>query len=718
MFVPGGIALHMRPTALAARLALCAGLGAAALTTQAQTATLPEVTVNAERDDALPATQPGGQTARGGRLGLLGNRDTMKAPFSMSSFTAKAIADQGAATAADIVTRDSSVRATGQGGGILDSFFIRGFAIGEGNLGEVAFDGFYGVAPNFRILPEYVERVEVLKGPGALLYGMSPNSGIGGVINIVPKRASASDRTSVTADYTSRSQWGGQVDFSRRFGKDREWGVRVNAGHHQGDTAVDKQSRKATVGALGLDYTGERLRATLDLIEQQERFDAPSRPFMVAAGVAVPGAPNGRTNVTQSWEWAEVEDRSALLRGEYQLGEQLVLFGGAGSGRTKVDRVFGLPTILNAAGDTTSTPARFQFDIERSSAELGLRNRFATGPVQHTVTVQASTYSDTLSRGSVNGAALASNLYAPVARPAQAIAAPASVPRISDTDLSGWAVADTLGVWDDKLQVTLGLREQQVESNNYNAVTGAVTSSYSKRAVTPMAGLVVRPWKQVSFYANHIQGLSKGDIAPAAASNAGEVFAPYKARQNEVGVKVDHGGLIGTLSLFQITKPSGQLTGTVFAVDAEQRNRGLELNLTGEAAPGVRLMGGLTLLDAELTRTNSATTQGKRPIGVPTHQANLGGEWDLPGLQGVTLTGAVTRTGRQFVDATNTRQLPAWTKVDLGARYVTKVSGHTTTFRANLLNAFDRGYWAGVASWGGFVQGAPRTLVVSATVDF
>ena len=35
---------------------------------------------------------------------------------------------------------------------------------------------------------EYAERVEVLKGPGALMYGISPNSGVGGVINIVPKR--------------------------------------------------------------------------------------------------------------------------------------------------------------------------------------------------------------------------------------------------------------------------------------------------------------------------------------------------------------------------------------------------------------------------------------------------------------------------------------------------------------------------------------------------
>lgn len=123
------------------------------------------------------------------------------------------------------------------------------------------------------------------------------------------------------------------------------------------------------------------------------------------------------------------------------------------------------------------------------------------------------------------------------------------------------------------------------------------------------------------MYANHIQGLSRGDTAPPSASNAGEVFAPYKARQNEVGVKAEIGGVIATLSAFQITKPSGQLTGTVFAVDGEQRNRGVELALAGEAAPGLRLLGGLTLLDADLTQTNSAATLGRTAVGVPSFMA-------------------------------------------------------------------------------------------------
>ncbi|XUJ33810.1 TonB-dependent receptor plug domain-containing protein [Bradyrhizobium japonicum] len=110
---------------------------------------------------------------------MLGNKDFMDTPFNITSYTAKKIEDQQASTIADVVSNDPSVRFTGQTGGILNSFFIRGFPIGEGNVGEIAFNGVYGVAPNYRVFTDYVERIEIIKGPAALLYGMAPNSSVG-----------------------------------------------------------------------------------------------------------------------------------------------------------------------------------------------------------------------------------------------------------------------------------------------------------------------------------------------------------------------------------------------------------------------------------------------------------------------------------------------------------------------------------------------------------
>ena len=104
--------------------------------------TLSQTTVSAteQRADSLPPAYSGGQVAVGGRLGMLGNSDVMDAPFSVSTYTAALIKDQQATTVGDLLERDSSVRSTGQTGGIVDSFFIRGFPVGEGNLGELAFD--------------------------------------------------------------------------------------------------------------------------------------------------------------------------------------------------------------------------------------------------------------------------------------------------------------------------------------------------------------------------------------------------------------------------------------------------------------------------------------------------------------------------------------------------------------------------------------------------
>jgi len=667
---------------------------------------------------ALPDELAGGQVARGARLGMMGNKDVRDTPFSVTSYTAKTLADLQTVTVADALERDPSVRSTGQTGGIVDSFFIRGFAIGEGNLGELAYDGVYGVAPNYRAFTEYAERIEVLKGPGALVYGISPNSGVGGVINIVPKRPLAEDLTRFTASYASDSQVGGHLDFSRRFGPENRFGIRFNGSLQDGDTAVDNQQRNLNIAAIALDYQGERLRLNLDFINQREHFDGASRPFTVAPTVQVPSAPNGRTSLPQEWGWSTTHEQSALLGGEYDLSDSLTVFAHAGGGKSDVKRMSDqVPRILNDAGDTTNIPGYYKFNVDRSTADIGVRALFDTDPVAHTTTLMASSYQDELSRGINNGSVINSNIYHPVDVPKQYIVAP-KVLRISESELSGLALTDTLSILDERVQLSLGVRRQSIESRNYSP-TGAVSTRYKDDATTPLVGIVVKPWEDVSLYYNYVEGLSKGDIAPATASNGGTTFAPYESKQHELGVKYEHGSFLTTLALFQIEKPSGELgTDNVFSVQAEQRNRGVELGVFGEVAPGTRLMGGVTLLDGKLTESATAANRGNKPVGVPDVQANLWGEWDTPWIEGVTLTGGAIYTGRQYVNQANTQELDAWTRIDAGARYTTRIEGRPTTFRATVQNVFDREYWSGVASYGAISPGYPRTLQLSATVDF
>ena len=661
----------------------------------------------------------GGQVAQGGRLGFLGTVEARKAPFSIASYTDTLIRDRQARTVNEALVLDPSVRATQSTGAPFDSFSVRGFPANENTSGEVAFDGLYGVAPSFRIFADYAERIEVLKGPSAALTGVAPNGAVGGVVNVVPKRA-GQDLTRVTLEYGSAANGGGQLDTARRWGAQREWGARVVGSLHGGDTPFDHQAETTGVGALALDYQGERFRAWLYVLAQTDRFDAPLRPFLLKAGVPVPRAPAGRLNLTQPWEYSDIDDRGGLLRTEYDLTDQLTLFADLGGSWSAVERYFqSAPTILNLRGDTTSTPQFYALGVDRLTYDGGLRARFETGFLHHAVTLQASTYEEETGRWfSAGRSAYLSNLYAP--RRASYIAPlyGAGRPRLSDSTLSGISIADTLSALDERVLLTVGVRRQRVEVHNYLSNVGTPTMSSDRSATTPVVGLVVRPWGTVSLYGNYVEGLGRGDVAPTLARNSGEILAPAVARQVEAGVKLDLGRVGATLGAFRITKPGGELGAqNRFAATGEQRVSGLELSLFGEVTPQVRVLGGVTLLDGRLVRTALAANLGHRPIGVPEQQASLGAEWDLPGLPGLTLDGAMIYTGRQFVDLANTQALPDWARLDLGLRYATVIGGRPTTFRANVLNLTGAKYWTGVASFGTFFQGAPRTYLLSMAVD-
>lgn len=111
-----------------------------AATAQSATQFLPQVTVSASADEGeAPPPYAGGQVARGGRLGMLGDTTIMNAPFNLTSYTSELIQNQLSATVAEALSKDPSVRSTGLAGGNIDTYYIRGFPINEGNSGEIAF---------------------------------------------------------------------------------------------------------------------------------------------------------------------------------------------------------------------------------------------------------------------------------------------------------------------------------------------------------------------------------------------------------------------------------------------------------------------------------------------------------------------------------------------------------------------------------------------------
>lgn len=140
----------------------------------------------------------------------------------------------------------------------------------------------------------------------------------------------------------------------------------------------------------------------------------------------------------------------------------------------------------------------------------------------------------------------------------------------------------------------------------------------------------------------------------------------------------------------------------------------------GELAPGLRIIAGTSVLDAELRKTPESVNEGNNAPGVPGLLANANIEWDVPQLRGLTLTGRLVATGDQWVDAANSLEIDSWVRFDLGARYVTLIGQRPLTLRAGIDNVTNERYWASSFETFGtsLLQGQPRTLRLSASVDF
>lgn len=731
------LSCSLRPVTIAAALALHA-LGALAQTPGAAPpatadggATLSTVTVEASADasaEGLAKPYAGGQVARGGRVGILGTQDVMNTPFSTTSYTHELIQDQQARSVADVLQNDPSVRVARGFGNFQESFFIRGFIV---NSDDIAYNGLYGLLPRQYIASELFERVEVLRGASAFLNGATPSGGgIGGNINLLPKRAPSEALTEVGLGIATGSQAYAATDIARRFGPDQSLGIRLNAAHRDGGTGIDGERVKLDLFSVGLDWRGRNARISADIGHQEHRLSG-TRPNVTPGGTltAIPRAPDNQTNFAQPWTYSNERDTFGTVRGEFDLAPDVTAWAAAGARRGSENNSLANTTATSAAGDTST----YRFDNARrdtvTTGEVGIRGKLRTGDVGHALSATASTFT-LKSRNAYaisDFAGFASNIYSPVS-----VAAPAadffvggvlSDPLLTQkSELSSIALVDTLSFAQDRLLLTVGARRQTIKEKGYDYTSGAETANYDKSAVTPVAGVVFKPMQNLSLYANYIESLTKGPVAGGTALNAGEVFAPYRSKQKEIGAKYDAGTYGMNLALFTTSQPMGVLNGSnIFGIDGEQRNRGAEFTVYGAPVRGLRLLGGLTLLDAKQRRTDSGANDGKDVIGTPDLQANLGAEWDVPGVRSLSLSGRVLHTASQYADAANTQKVPSWRRVDAGVRYVTSLGKQALTVRGQVENLTNRDYWASAGGYPGsgyLVLGAPRTLTVSATLDF
>ena len=671
----------------------------------------------------------GGQVARGGRAGLLGNLDFLDAPFSGTAFTQQVIQAQQSDSVGDVLQNDPVVRVTNGFGNFQEVYIIRGFPVFSD---DITLNGIFGILPRQFVAAELLERVEVFRGANAFINGAAPGgSGAGGTLNLVPKRAPDDGVRRLSLGYENAGQVYAAADIGQRLGPDRDWGVRFNAVYRDGETSVEDQDRNLKAFSLGTDYSGERFRFSADIGYQDNRIDNP-RPQVTPLGAA-PSVPDANRNYAQPGTFTDEEQFFGVIRAEFDITDAVTVWAAGGGRSGEETNVLANP---NATPDGATTA--FRFDNVREdrilSADIGARAEFATGPVGHNLVVSASII-DTESQ---NAFALSdffnpftSDLFDPtpldVLPPADFFTGgdlddPLTTEEITNRSV---AVADTLALFDQRVLLTGGLRYQSIETRAFDFDTGDALSGYDEDAVTPVVGAVVKPTPWMSLYANYAESLQPGAIAPetsggVAIINAGEVLDPFRGDQVEFGGKLDLGAFGATVSLFSVTRQNAIVVDRVFQASGEQRNRGVEVSFFGEPIEGVRLVGGLTYVDAELRATQDDVNEGNAPIGVPEIQANVNAEWDVPFLPGLTVDGRVIYTGEQFINEANTLDIDDWARLDIGLRYAATIAGTPVAIRARLDNITNNAYWA---SSGGFpganylIQGEPRTFSLRISAD-
>ena len=272
----------------------------------------------------------------------------------------------------------------------------------------------------------------------------------------------------------------------------------------------------------------------------------------------------------------------------------------------------------------------------------------------------------------------------------------------------------------DKVLVTLGGRYDWADQSSFNRDYGN-KSERDDKEFTWRGGVNYLFDNGVTPYFSYSESFE-----PASQTDAnGDLFAPSKGKQYEVGVKYvpEDRPIVVTGALYQLTKTNNLMAdpnGSLFSVEGgEIRARGVELEAKAALSASVNVVGSYTYTDAEYTI--DTTYKGNTPAQVPKHMASLWADYtffDGP-LSGLTLGTGGRYTGSSYGDPANSFKVGSYTVVDALVRYdLARVGMAGSNVALHVNNLFDREYVASCFNTYGCFWGAERQVVATATFRF
>ncbi|MGH8175544.1 MAG: TonB-dependent receptor [Steroidobacter sp.] len=677
-----------------------------AATSDRQATTLPRIRV--EGDVVEPDDYSAQHTSSATRT----DTPLRDVPQSVTVVTREVIEDQAIQSMADAVRYVPGVT-MGQGEGNRDQPTIRG----NGTTADFFVDGLRDDTQHFRDVYN-VDRLEVLKGPNAMIFG---RGGGGGVINRVTKQAGWDSVHAFSLQGGSFNNARATVDVGQ--GLNDVLAVRLNGLYEDSESYRDDVELKR----YGLNPTAALALGDSTAIHLGYEYFSDERT--ADRGVPSFGGRPLRTDESTffgdpglSYADAEVNVLSALIEHETNGGLTI-------RNRTRYadyDKFYQnvFPAAVSAAGDAVSISAyNSTNDRKNLLNQTDLIWRLELGGMQHTllsgVEFGQQRSDNFRSTGFFNNAA--SSFTTPLSSPV--ISVPITF-RQSASDADNRVDADIAAIYvQDQIelspqwQAVLGLRYDAFDLEFRNHRNGEVLSR-DDDFVSPRAGLIFKPIEPVSVYASYSVSYlpSSGDQFSSLSATT-RTLEPEEFTNYELGAKWDvRDTLALAAAVFELertnTTAPGNVAGTVVQT-GEQRTRGLELEASGAVTQAWRIMGGYAYQDAEITEQTTAAAKGATVPITPRHTFSLWNRYDFTPAWGLGL--GVIHQDEMYAGIDNTVTLPSFTRVDAAAYFAIN---EQLRVQLNVENLLDREYFLTAHNNNNITPGSPLAFRIGLNGSF
>jgi len=640
-------------------------------------------------------------------------------PQAVSIIDSARIADQGMRSIADVLRTVPGASVSG-GEGHRDQIVLRG----NSTTADFFVDGLRDDVQYYRGLYN-LDRVEVLKGPNAMIFG---RGGGGGIVNRVTKTPENGRFATAMLSADERGAWFAQADLNAPLGG--AFSGRLNTVYEEFDNARDyyKGHRVGVNPTIAFTPSGStRLDLGFEYAADRRLVDRgiPSQDGRPLEGYrrTLFGDPNvNHTSFTGKVGTARLEHRfsdrlklvSRALYGDYDKFYRNVLAA------TPVTSVAGVERVGLEAYQSPTTRRNIL-------AQTDLIGDVATGPVHHTLLVGADvarqrTHAERTQGFFAPGPFTSADQRRYSTPLAEQIFVPPLTFRdgIGRTDTRSRGTAFGLYVQD---QARVGEHVELIAGLRRDSFTLAVDDLHNARAFrrtdhlcSPRLGLVLKPNSALSLYASYSRSFlpqsgdqfSSLDVTTAA-------LEPERFVNREVGAKwAALPGLDLTIAAYRLDRTNTRATDpatNLTVLTGAQRSRGIELTLDGRLSRRLSLNAAAALQEAEITRTTTAAPAGRKVPLVPRFQASLWSRYDFSDRLGAAL--GVTHQSNSYASVSNSVIVPAFTRVD-AAGFVTL--SKAIQLQLNLENLLDRDYIGLAFNDNNLTPANPRT--VRATLRF